>query len=264
MSSASSAVTYTSVYTDSKPDEHILLAEEKPLPPVVSPIVESPRYVEDPEEYKDDETEDGPVYYPMDGGDNGDDNDDDSSEDDADDKDEDEEEEDHLASADFTVVIPTNELVFLPEGTEPVIPPPYTDTATTGARITIRLQAIISLPPEAENSLNDSPRISETSSQSPPHINHCCYECGDLLDGIFCKRCTCKSCGKDAQIGYNCPPTVSVNSNLKPCNNQTIDELPQTLPSFHPTFHSEAESPFTLDSTLTYVDESPNVFTPPP
>nr|GFC64909.1 hypothetical protein [Tanacetum cinerariifolium] len=33
---------------------------------------------------------------------------------------------------------------------------------------------------------------------------------------------------------------------------------------FHPTFHSEAESPFTLDSTPTYVDESPNVFNPPP
>nr|GEW64810.1 hypothetical protein [Tanacetum cinerariifolium] len=34
-----------------------------------------------------------------------------------------------------------------------------------------------------QNSLNDSPRISENSSQSPPHINHyCCYECGDPLD----------------------------------------------------------------------------------
>nr|GEX79423.1 retrovirus-related Pol polyprotein [Tanacetum cinerariifolium] len=38
-----------------------------------------------------------------------------------------------------------------------------------------------------QNSLNDSPRISETSSHSPPIINHCCYECGDPLDGIFCK-----------------------------------------------------------------------------
>nr|GEX48543.1 hypothetical protein [Tanacetum cinerariifolium] len=105
---------------------------------------------------------------------------------------------------------------------------------------------------------------SENSSQSPPHINHCCYECGDPLDDIFCKRCTCKSCGKDAHIGYNCPPKVLVISNPKPCNNQTIDELPQTLPSFHPTFHSEAESPFTLDLTPTYVDESPNVLNLPP
>nr|GEU40781.1 hypothetical protein [Tanacetum cinerariifolium] len=31
----------------------------------------------------------------------------------------------------------------------------------------------------------------ENSSQSPPQIDHqCCYGCGDLLDGIFCQRCT--------------------------------------------------------------------------
>nr|GFA65790.1 hypothetical protein [Tanacetum cinerariifolium] len=114
-----------------------------------------------------------------------------------------------------------------------------------------------------QNSLNDSPRISKTSSHSPSNINHCCYECGDPLDGIFCKRCTCKSCGKDTHIGYNCPSKVLVISISKPCNNQTIDELPQALPIFHPTFHSEAESPFTLDLTPTYVDESPNVFNPP-
>nr|GEV57662.1 hypothetical protein [Tanacetum cinerariifolium] len=116
-------------------------------------------------------------------------------------------------------------------------------------------------PPK--NSLNDSLSISETSSQSPSNINHCCYECGDPLDDIFCKRCTCKFCGKDAHIGYNCPSKVPVISNPEPCNNQKIDELPQALPIFHPTFHSEAESPFTMDSTPTYVDESPNVFNPP-
>ncbi|GJU59220.1 hypothetical protein Tco_1236986 [Tanacetum coccineum] len=44
------------------------------------------------------------------------------------------------------------------------------------------------------------------SSQIPPQINHnCCYECGDSLDDIFCQRCTCKSCGKGAHYGYNCP-----------------------------------------------------------
>nr|GFA74975.1 hypothetical protein [Tanacetum cinerariifolium] len=115
-----------------------------------------------------------------------------------------------------------------------------------------------------QNTLNDSPSIFETSSQSPPNINQCCYECGDPLDAIFFKRCTCKSCGKDAHTGYNCPSKVLVISIPEPYNNQTINELPQALPIFHPTFHSEAESPFTLDSTLTYVDESPNIFNPPP
>ncbi|GJU70719.1 hypothetical protein Tco_1262124 [Tanacetum coccineum] len=47
----------------------------------------------------------------------------------------------------------------------------------------------------------------KNSSQSPSHIDHhCCYECGDSLDDIFCQRCICKSCRKGAHYGYNCPP----------------------------------------------------------
>ncbi|GJR48429.1 hypothetical protein Tco_1316532 [Tanacetum coccineum] len=100
----------------------------------------------------------------------------------------------------------------------------------------------------------------ENSSQNPPQIDHnCCYECGDSLDGIFCQRCTYKSCGKGAYIGYNCPLKVPIISNPKPCNNQTIDEFPQTLPSLHPTCHSGDENSFTNDSN--FVDDSPN---PPP
>nr|GEU47091.1 putative reverse transcriptase domain-containing protein [Tanacetum cinerariifolium] len=161
-------------------DEHVLPAEEQPLPPVVSPTTESPKYViesdpeEDSEEYKDDETKDGSVDYPMDGGDYRDDDDGDSSGDDADDEDEDEddeEEEEHLAPADFAIGIPTHELVSPPEGTEPVMPPPSTDTATTGARITVRLQAAISFPPEAEVErllAMHTPSPSPLASLSPP------------------------------------------------------------------------------------------------
>ncbi|GJQ93358.1 hypothetical protein Tco_0004497 [Tanacetum coccineum] len=132
MSSATSDVTYTSVYTDSEPgrafwgadyeeiseggiprdederepmfiqahdpdyvpepiypeyipleDDHEFPAEEQPLPPIDSPTTESPGYGED----EDEEDE------------------------------EDEEEEEHLASADSTV-IPADEPVFPPEGTE--------------------------------------------------------------------------------------------------------------------------------------------------
>nr|GEV45157.1 hypothetical protein [Tanacetum cinerariifolium] len=139
MSSASSAVTYTSVYIDSKPGrpynpdympepmypeciplegEHVLSVEEQPLPLIDAPTAESPGYVaesdpeEDLKEYEDDETKD--------------------------------------ALVNSTVVIPTVELVSSPKGTEPIIPSPSTDTTTTRARITVWLQAAISLPPEAE------------------------------------------------------------------------------------------------------------------
>ncbi|GKD66616.1 hypothetical protein Tco_1308724, partial [Tanacetum coccineum] len=68
---------------------------------------------------------------------------------DEDDEDEEEEKEVHLAPADSAVVVPADELVSLPKGTDPVIPPPFTDI-TIRAKITIRPQASISLPPEAE------------------------------------------------------------------------------------------------------------------
>ncbi|GJR18199.1 hypothetical protein Tco_0966726 [Tanacetum coccineum] len=163
-------------------DDHEFPAEEQPLPPVDSPTAESPGYItesdpeEDPEEYEDDEAEDGPVDYPMDGGDDGDDDDGDSSRDDARDEDEDEEDEDdeeeeeHLAPADSTTVIPADEPVSPPEGTEPIVPPPSTDI-TIGARITIRPQTSISLPPEAEVErllAMTTPSPSPPISLSPP------------------------------------------------------------------------------------------------
>ncbi|GJW41763.1 hypothetical protein Tco_0067608 [Tanacetum coccineum] len=74
------------------------------------------------------------------------------------------------------------------------------------------------------------------SSQSPPQINHnCCYECGDSLDDIFCQRCTCKSCGKGAHIGYNCPPQIPIISNPEPCYNQNLNEILQNLQSSNNT-----------------------------
>ncbi|GKE50383.1 hypothetical protein Tco_1481641, partial [Tanacetum coccineum] len=127
-----------------------------------SPTTKSPRYVvesdleEDPEEYEDDETEDGPVDYPMDGGEGRDDDDGDSSGDDADDEDEeDEEEEEHLAPADSAVIVPTVELVSPPEGIEP---------------------ASISLPPEAKVErliAMPTPPPSILTSLSPPSTREC-------------------------------------------------------------------------------------------
>ncbi|GKB08449.1 retrovirus-related pol polyprotein from transposon TNT 1-94 [Tanacetum coccineum] len=217
-------------------DEHEFPVKEQPLPPVNSPTAESPGYVvksdpeEDPEEYEDDKTEDSPVDYPTDGGEDGDDDDDNSSGDDADDEDEedeDKEEEEHLAPTDSTVVVPTVEPVSPPEGTEPVIPPPSTDIATTGARITVRLQASISLPPEAEVKrllAMPTPSPSPPISLSPPSA-------GERLD-----RCTASS-------AHSSPPLVPsplLPSSECPTQTQTlriastqalIDAVTAALPS---------------------------------
>ncbi|GKG11837.1 hypothetical protein Tco_0346074, partial [Tanacetum coccineum] len=98
------------------------------------------------------------------------------------------------------------------------------------------------------------------SSQSPLQINqNCYYKCGDSLDDIFCQQCTCKSYGKGAHYGYNCPPKALIISNPEQCN-QTINELPQ----IHPTFNFEDENSFTYDSKPNVVDDSPSVFNPCP
>ncbi|GKC65799.1 hypothetical protein Tco_1098397 [Tanacetum coccineum] len=136
--------------------EHEFPAEEQPLPLVDSPTAESPGYVtesdpeKDPEEYEDDETEDGP--------------------DEEDEDEEEEEEEEHLAPADSAIVVTVDEPVFPPEGIEPIIPPPSTDI-TIGARITVRPQTSISLPPEAEVErllAMTTPSSSPPVSLSPP------------------------------------------------------------------------------------------------
>nr|GEY11404.1 retrovirus-related Pol polyprotein [Tanacetum cinerariifolium] len=49
----------------------------------------------------------------------------------------------------------------------------------------------------------------------------------------------------------------------EPFNNPTIDELPQTLPSFDSTCYSKERNSFTYDSTSNLVHDSPNVFDPP-
>nr|GEU61014.1 hypothetical protein [Tanacetum cinerariifolium] len=104
----------------------------------------------------------------------------------------------------------------------------------------------------------------KNSSQSPPQINHhCCYGCGNPLEDIFCHQCTCELCGNGAHFGYNCSPKVSIVLDPKPFNNQTVDELPQTLPSFNPTCYFEDGNSFTYDSKSNLVHDSPNVFDPP-
>ncbi|GKG04951.1 hypothetical protein Tco_0315338, partial [Tanacetum coccineum] len=94
----------------------------------------------------------------------------DANDEDEDDEDEVEEEEEHLAPVDSAIVVPVDEPVFPPEGSEPVIPPPSTDI-TIGARIIVRPQTFISLPPEAEVEIllaMTTPSPSPPISLSPP------------------------------------------------------------------------------------------------
>nr|GEX61877.1 hypothetical protein [Tanacetum cinerariifolium] len=106
---------------------------------------------------------------------------------------------------------------------------------------------------------------SKYSSQTPPQINHhCCYGCDTSLEDIFCHQCTCKLCENGAHYGYNFSLKVPIIPDPKPFNNQTIDELPQTVPSFDPPCYSENGNSFTYYPKSNFVHDSPNVFDPPP
>nr|GEU80428.1 putative reverse transcriptase domain-containing protein [Tanacetum cinerariifolium] len=77
--------------------------------------------------------------------------------------------------------------------------------------------------------------VKQDHGVNPPHIDECCCECGDALDGIFCQQCTlpcvskpnfvdessnifnpppqppiysCEFCGSNAQYGHYCIPQV--------------------------------------------------------
>ncbi|GJS05435.1 hypothetical protein Tco_0321943 [Tanacetum coccineum] len=152
MSSASSSVTYKfRLYRFLSQAESFWVADEEisdggiprvivlgydglPMQPVAPP---SPNYIPNPEDpqtplVQQDEDESEPMFihaHDLDYDDADDENEDEDEEDE-------EEEEEHLALVDSAVVVPTDEPVSPPEGTELVIPPPSTDI-TIRARITI-------------------------------------------------------------------------------------------------------------------------------
>ncbi|GJR35038.1 hypothetical protein Tco_1210722 [Tanacetum coccineum] len=144
------------------PEDEILPAEEQPLPAAASPTADSPGYVsesdpeEDPEEDDDKDPEEDPTDYPAVGGDD-DDDEDESSDDEEDDDVDIKEEEEHPAPADsIAVALPAVDQAPSAKETGPfetdesaATPPPHPAYRVT-ARISIRDETPISLPPREE------------------------------------------------------------------------------------------------------------------
>ncbi|GJR18656.1 hypothetical protein Tco_0967183 [Tanacetum coccineum] len=167
-------------------DEHVFPAEEQPLPPVDSPTALSLGYVADSDPEKDPEkdSEEEHADYPVDGG-NDDDNDDNDDIDDEDEEPFEEEEEEHLALADPSDVpavdpVPSVEDIEALEADEPVPTPPSHPTYRATARISIRPEAPILLPPEEEVerllALPTPPPL-PLISLSPPTAEECLARC---------------------------------------------------------------------------------------
>ncbi|GJY96856.1 putative reverse transcriptase domain-containing protein [Tanacetum coccineum] len=137
------------------PSDVEIPAEDQSYVADASPTALSPGYIADfdPEEDPEDESVDGPTDYPADEGDDDDDN---SSRDDDEEEASEEDEEEHLAPADSTVVSLAVDLVPSAEETEPfetdesaATPPPPPAYGTT-SRMSVRSQAPIPFPFEAE------------------------------------------------------------------------------------------------------------------
>ncbi|GJW47904.1 hypothetical protein Tco_0079550 [Tanacetum coccineum] len=132
------------------PSDEEVPVKDQPYAVADSPIALSLGYVADSDPEED--SEDGPVDYPADGGDN---DDDDSSDDDEEEEASEEEEDEHLASAD-SVVAPVVDHVPSSEETEPfetdesAATPPSPPAYRTTARISIRPEAPMPFPLEEE------------------------------------------------------------------------------------------------------------------
>ncbi|GJT45041.1 hypothetical protein Tco_0953756 [Tanacetum coccineum] len=212
-------------------DEHELPAEEQSLPPVDSPTAESLGYVtksdpeEDPEECEDDETEDG-----QGGG-----------------------MEEHLALADSAIVVPIDEPVFPPEGTEPVIPPPSTDI-TIGARYLPSGASgfSISLPPKAEV---ERLLAMTTPSPSPPSAGERLARCTALP-----AHSTTTTLPSPLLPSSGCPTQIQT---LRIASTQALIDvvtavlpLPNKIPTLPPSLYHST-------TWLNNMDEFPELSMPP-
>ncbi|GKC31941.1 hypothetical protein Tco_1039235, partial [Tanacetum coccineum] len=158
--------------------------EPQPLSAINSPSADSLGYIpesypeEDPEEDKDEDPKEDHADYPADGGDDGDDEDelsDDDKDEDVDIKADDDEEEEHPAPADSTAVaLPVVDQALSAEETEPfetnestATLPPHPAYRVT-ARISIRDETPISLPPREDIPSPPLPPILSPLPVSPP------------------------------------------------------------------------------------------------
>ncbi|GKA95212.1 putative reverse transcriptase domain-containing protein [Tanacetum coccineum] len=115
------------------PEDEILPAKDQQLPAADSPTTDSPGYIpeSDPEEDDDKDPEEDPTDYPADGGDDGDDEDEPSDDD----------EDKEASSAEETEPFETDESA--------ATPPPHPAYCVT-ARISIKDETPISLPPRED------------------------------------------------------------------------------------------------------------------
>nr|GEY60425.1 hypothetical protein [Tanacetum cinerariifolium] len=128
--------------------------------------------------------------------------------------------------------------------------------------------------------LNKTPDLSQRPTQN-------CPKCGNPIDGQYCQGCallrkkfkedmftyyiengilqdSSEPSNDNTNVANALREPFVVNQDPEPFNNQTVDELLPTVPSFDPTCYSEDRNSFTYDYKSNLVHDSPNVFDLPP
>nr|GEW63828.1 hypothetical protein [Tanacetum cinerariifolium] len=85
-----------------------------------------------------------------------------------------------------------------------------------------RVSLVYEPEPCYNQSFGDNDYPHDLPGVTPLIDHHCCYKCGDSLDGFFCHQCTCEFCGNGAHDGYNFPSHVLFI--------QTLPSFPQQYP----------------------------------
>ncbi|GJV91427.1 hypothetical protein Tco_1539240 [Tanacetum coccineum] len=116
------------------------------------------------------------------------------------------------------------------------------------------------------------PNKTPDSSQRPPQD---CVKCGNPVEGPSCQGCALWR-KKLKEVWFIICHENGINQDLLNTSESSDDDtnvmesfvndalLPQTLPSFDPTCYSEKENSLPYVLKPNFVDDSPNIFNPPP
>nr|GEV91077.1 hypothetical protein [Tanacetum cinerariifolium] len=85
-----------------------------------------------------------------------------------------------------------------------------------------RVSLVYEPEPYYTQNFSDNDYSHDLPGVTPLIDHHCCYNCGNSLNGFFCHQYTCNFCGNGAHVGYNCPAQV--------LSIQTLPSFPQQYP----------------------------------
>nr|GEZ32354.1 hypothetical protein [Tanacetum cinerariifolium] len=83
------------------------------------------------------------------------------------------------------------------------------------------------------NALQEPFVVKQDHGVNPPHIDECCCECGDALNGIFCQRCTCRDQTQPSQFLVIHPPPQETSIKILHDQENAINSMQTFLRKFN-------------------------------